>query len=581
MKGLETLNHCVVKRESNGCALISCDSPDTVVNIPEGVTRMSGVAFKEVPQVKHIIFSKCGIPHFVTGTGVPNGFMDIDIGCLHPNNIEVVSVVDAENNIQVDLPNLVNWCKKLREINIRCKTPVEVALRGSFKYENKLTINIYGAKKVTCDALVDRVLRRISMTRGDKYEQVNFQDAICVRVHGTSMGRVDIPLRAHVVLDCLENMNDRSLYSEKEVAAIIKWFNGCGKSFFAYLCRNYGPESDREAVAKILSNPAVKLPRATYEAIIALADDKRNCALKPVAMEKLRQYYDVNKIKGRCETIALNDLKNPDRAHAMKKLWSWRDNEDGTITVLKCKTPEMEICAVPSVICGKTVTCIGDGAFRNMRAKEIIIPETVTEMGQRVFCGNKTLEKVAIKGPVRVIGYKTFSECNKLYEVELPDTVEFIEERAFHMCGIRRFVSPKNLRVIGDECFYGSYLEYAEVHNAILGAGVFSYSNTVKCVLKNVAVVPAFTFTRCVFLEEVDARSAYRFSKGAMTFCGRLQSLHVGECLSSVDGWCISGEAKKVTIYYPESKKAGKYEAIFQKQKTEKINYAVDVTPAP
>lgn len=89
-------------------------------------------------------------------------------------------------------------------------------------------------------------------------------------------------------------------------------------------------------------------------------------------------------------------------------------------------------------------------------AKEITIPDSVTEISERAFCENETLESVIIPGTVKKIGEYAFSETyisnvvltNGLVEIcegafafnafmkkiEIPDTVEKIAEGAFASC---------------------------------------------------------------------------------------------------------------------------------------------------
>lgn len=98
---------------------------------------------------------------------------------------------------------------------------------------------------------------------------------------------------------------------------------------------------------------------------------------------------------------------------------------------------------IESVIISKNCTKIGDEAFYScVNLQEIVIPDSVTEIGEEAFCGNYELKKVVLSKSLKKIGKEAFSYCNQLEDIVIPDSVEEIGDLAFSMCGIYDLKHP-------------------------------------------------------------------------------------------------------------------------------------------
>ncbi len=92
---------------------------------------------------------------------------------------------------------------------------------------------------------------------------------------------------------------------------------------------------------------------------------------------------------------------------------------------------------------------------------QVSIPNTVTEIADGAFSGDKTLERVNIPSSVRVIGEKAFYRCTHLMEISLQDGLEEVGDSAFGMCtNMSSAHLPASLRTIGNGIFAGDTALY-------------------------------------------------------------------------------------------------------------------------
>lgn len=130
----------------------------------------------------------------------------------------------------------------------------------------------------------------------------------------------------------------------------------------------------------------------------------------------------------------------------IKKSWSYRKKEDGTLLVSGYKGTETQII-VPAKIGKAVVTEIGEYAFSNVSpyatpaAKEIrqklesvVIPEGVTKLGAYAFFGCSSLVNVAIPEGITEIGVETFWGCCNLASVVFPSTLVRVGNFMFYGC---------------------------------------------------------------------------------------------------------------------------------------------------
>ena len=111
---------------------------------------------------------------------------------------------------------------------------------------------------------------------------------------------------------------------------------------------------------------------------------------------------------------------------------------------------------VPSEIDGKTVSRIGNEAFKDNNAiTGITLPDTVTEIGGYAFAGCDYLTEIHLSSALTGIGECAFYQSG-LTSVSLPATLTTLGKNAFYECGNLTAVSfaGNNLKEIPSAAFY-------------------------------------------------------------------------------------------------------------------------------
>ena len=127
---------------------------------------------------------------------------------------------------------------------------------------------------------------------------------------------------------------------------------------------------------------------------------------------------------------------------------------------------------ITNLIIPNSVTSIGDYAFYGCSGlTSVTIPNSVTSIGDYAFYGCSGLTSVTIPNSVTSIGNCAFSGCSGLTSVTIPNSVTSIGNYAFSGCsGLTSVTIPNSVTSIGDSAFY----DCSGLTSVTIGSGVTS-----------------------------------------------------------------------------------------------------------
>lgn len=205
----------------------------------------------------------------------------------------------------------------------------------------------------------------------------------------------------------------------------------------------------------------------------------------------------------------------------------------------------------------------GDAKMR----EEIIIPKkykryTVTTIygdstsdeGGFAYC--KNLKNIIIPDTITTIGENAFFSCTSLTSIEIPTSVTLIEERAFYNCSsLVQIKSFGSINDIEDKVFFGcSDLENITIPGSISSIGEYSFSDCSS--LSNITIsdgvksIKKFAFSGCVNLKEIELPNSLE-TIGEYSFydCDKIESVSYGSELKIIEKRAFDGCRSLQTMY--------------------------------
>jgi hypothetical protein len=222
-----------------------------------------------------------------------------------------------------------------------------------------------------------------------------------------------------------------------------------------------------------------------------------------------------------------------------------------------------EVCnSLVGITLPKTVTSIGDRAFRNSNLLSITIPNSVNSIGREAFTQCRELERVTISKKIYTISVDAFSQCPKLTGITIPGRVTNIENNAFNGCAsLVNITIPKSVKNIGNcvfsDCTSLTAINVASGNSAYASQDGILYDKN-KTVLiaypgskegaftipDGVTIIADGAFSGCVGLTEITIPDGVT-SIGSLAFCGTgITDVTIPNTVTSIGSgafsWCNS-----------------------------------------
>lgn len=163
-----------------------------------------------------------------------------------------------------------------------------------------------------------------------------------------------------------------------------------------------------------------------------------------------------------------------------------QDND--TYAVAVGNATELSSIEIPKTFQGKKVAAILDKGFYSCaNLKSIIIPDTITKIGNCAFSRCFNLTNITIPNSVTTLGDNAFSSCGSLNSVTIPDGVTSIGHDAFNGCtSLTSVTIGSGVTNIGIQAFAGcENLSTINLPDNLLSIGSGAFR---ECAMTNVTI---------------------------------------------------------------------------------------------
>ena len=213
--------------------------------------------------------------------------------------------------------------------------------------------------------------------------------------------------------------------------------------------------------------------------------------------------------------------------------------------------------SLTSIEIPNSVTSIGNSAFSGCTGlTSIEIPNSVTSIGDMAFCYCSSLTSITIPNSVTSIGYSAFWGCSNLTSIEIPNSVTSIENYAFYNCSSLTSVTiPNSVTSIGNDAFYDcSSLTSVTIPNSVTSIGDLAFrgcSSLTSVIIPNsVTSIGHGAFEDCSSLTSVTiGNGVTSIGNCAFEDCPELETVTLGKAIKTIGRYAFVG-CKRITDIY-------------------------------
>lgn len=266
----------------------------------------------------------------------------------------------------------------------------------------------YGCKKIGSEAFISRHFQKPDIIIPDSVSEIEKGAFKGVPVGSIKASPAVFALIGKIfLLDAFEKYLSRGRTEEEDLI----WLPEIAKAKTSFVTNTFNSPNSRDFLIA-LENKWIKT--ADYDKVmdfaVASGDVELKAALLDYSLKPTEKQIEKKETAEFEKAIGARKLSVSD----IKKLWKYRTDDDGKITLTKYVGNET-VPYVPNVIGKTTVTRIATEAFSCCRSiEEVYIPEGIVAIGKSAFSFCSKLKSVVLPESLIVVGDDSFLDCVSL-----------------------------------------------------------------------------------------------------------------------------------------------------------------------
>ncbi len=232
---------------------------------------------------------------------------------------------------------------------------------------------------------------------------------------------------------------------------------------------------------------------------------------------------------------------------------------DGTASIYKYEGTATDI-VIGSTVNGHTVVDIYSGAFADTQITSIVLPDSITYIGDNAFMNCYYLAQITLPADLTQIGNYAFYGCSELTAITLPNKTQSIGSYAFAECfSLETIDLPASLTEIGTYAFYRcTWLTGITVPAGVSEIGAYAFSDCTSLetavLSKGITVIGDYAFSNCNALTAITIPSGVTsIGVNAFNNCNSLKSVTLAEGLISIGEGAFQNCDKLESILLPST----------------------------
>lgn len=232
------------------------------------------------------------------------------------------------------------------------------------------------------------------------------------------------------------------------------------------------------------------------------------------------------------------------------------------------------VISIPSEIEGLSVIAVNALCSEDYEVEtfvnQVFFPDSVTDVGDRLFCECKKLNYVRLSQSCPKISSYMFSECESLMSIQIPECVVTIEDGAFSGTGFTSITIPATVTKFGksifSDCKKLNNVKLPE-NMTVIPERMFSYCEMLTAIEipNTVMELGESCFSNCKGISEIKLpENLKKIGRDCFWYCEKIESIKIPDTVTEI-GVSAFGSTGITELIIPESVNTEKISSGFER----------------